>query len=419
MRPAVLPCVAALVTSLAGSELAAREAPPPAGLRLEWSAPAGCPGAREVRELTARVLGRALPGEQPGAVRVQARVTATPRGYTLSIETRSRSGTDLRRLEDARCSVLAEAAAVIAATAVDAGVAPPLRDEPRGAPPRTLPDGGRVLVPLPPGAGPDPGLSPGTGESAAGADPDLSQGTADGEVGDLAPGTADTSAGAELAPGTDPGAAAATDPTAPAPVIDPAAQPDPAPPAAADVPPTKPAPGGPGLVRLGLRLGGVLDLGSVGGPTGGLTLTGAVFRGLWRAELYGLWLAPRTSAIDASTGLRARVDLFAAGARGCVVPRVRTLELPVCGGLEAGVLRGRGVGAPPFRAVTDPLPWVAAGVGPGIAWSPAPRVALIFQAELVVPLLQYAFAVDGDEIYRGAPVAGRATLALELRFRGR
>lgn len=171
-------------------------------------------------------------------------------------------------------------------------------------------------------------------------------------------------------------------------------------------------------VRVGVRVAGVFDVGGTPGPTGGLSLAGALIGRRWRAELYGLWLAARTARPEPTLELGARVGLLAAGLRGCGVPAVGRVEFPLCGGLEAGGLRGAGSGSALVRRAEDTLPWLAVSAGPGLWWSPAPRVGLGLAFDVVVPLLPTRFRVAGyaEDVYTGARVAGRGLLAVELRF---
>ncbi len=430
VRPGLLRVVLAAVALATPGRVVASEAPPGPSLQLEWSAPATCPGAEAVRGMASALLGAPVVATVAASTQVRARVQASAGGFVLTIETRSRGGTDRRRLQDPRCSVLAEAAALIAAAAADpslagrpgasAGVA---EGTGGGAAPGTAP-----TVPPPPGSG---DVDPGTG--------DMSSGTGDGSVpsavvipGDLSPGTG----GTRVVPvDLSPGAGGVTVPPpgdmsrgtggvnvppagdlSPGTGVPPEISAEVEPAAKVDAPASRP---GPARTRLGLRLGGVFDVGSVRAPTGGLALTGAVFGRLWRAELGGLWLAPRTSW-DPESAAGAKVGLFAAALRGCVVPRLGRLEMPVCGGLEGGVVRGRGVGTT-LASRVDSVPWLAVGVGPGLVWSVRPWLALGVQVDLVVPVVATKFTVvkQGvpDIIYEGSPAAGRAALAVEWRFR--
>ena len=406
----------------------AREAPPGPSLQLEWSAPAVCPGADEVRGMASALLGAPVLATGVATTQVRARVQVSAGAFVLTIETRSRGGTDRRRLQDLRCSVLAEAAALIAAAAADPSLAarPVAGGGTHGTggatelspgtdatvPPPPTPGAGGDTTGPPPAAGPGTGgvrvpppvlpddMSPGTGGVRV-PPGDMSPGTGGVRVpppvvvpGDMSPGTG----GVTRAPGG-PGIAAAVE--------------------LAAVDEARPSGPGPARLRFGLRLGGLFDVGSVREPTGGLALTGALFGRLWRAELGGSWLAPRTHR-EPELAVAAKVGLFAAALRGCVVPRLGGLEVPVCGGLEGGVVRGRGVG-PGLASRVDTVLWLAVSAGPGLVWAVRPWVALGVQVDLVVPVVPTKFTVADQgtsrTVYEGSLAAGRAALTVEWRFR--
>jgi hypothetical protein len=170
-------------------------------------------------------------------------------------------------------------------------------------------------------------------------------------------------------------------------------------------------------IRYGMRVAGGVDFGVLPGLAGGMRLTGAAFGRGWRAELRGDFWFPRTATLEA--GIGARVSLWSLGARGCWVPRAdrMRLEFPLCAGFEAGAMRGDPVG----DRIVSPTPtsrvWLAADGSAGLAWSPLRFLALVVQAELVVPILRAGFRIGEDtELHRAGPVAGRALLGVEARF---
>lgn len=356
------------------SPAASSAAPVPAQLHLEWTAPSSCPSATDVRTRVETALRRPTVADGPAAAdgpttRVKARVTPGPRGFSLVLETRAAgSALDVRRMEDRRCGVLADATAVIVATAideVDPNRAPPVLPAP---PTESVPD----LSPAPAAtdapATPAPNLSPAPAPA-----PDLSLGPAE----------------------PPPPAIAAADDLSPAPAR----------------PPQSPAP--PRLAAA-LRLAALGDRGSTPGLAGGLTGGVGLLAGNWRLDLAAVWLAPRpTSPRD---GLTAHIGVLAAQLRGCAVPRLGSLEFPVCLGFEAGGMRGRGSGDA-ITPANDWRPWLAVVVGPTLAWRFTRRLALLVQADLVVPVVRPSFTVDGfGEVYRAGQAAGRAGLGLEVKF---
>ena len=92
------------------------------------------------------------------------------------------------------------------------------------------------------------------------------------------------------------------------------------------------------------------------------------------------------------------------------------LELPVCGGLEAGATQGRAVGVSVRRTASSPF--VAAVATVGLAWPFARRFALWVAVDGWVGLTQPAFTVetlDAWFVTRRGGVDG--VLGLEVRFK--
>jgi hypothetical protein len=105
-------------------------------------------------------------------------------------------------------------------------------------------------------------------------------------------------------------------------------------------------------------------------------------------------------------------------ARGCGVLHARAakLEFPICGGLEAGALVGHGVG---FTVIEDGrLPWLAVDVAAGLAWVPIPRLAVGLRVEPWVALVRGRFTAEqgATELWRPLPLGVRAVAGLEVRF---
>lgn len=135
----------------------------------------------------------------------------------------------------------------------------------------------------------------------------------------------------------------------------------------------------------------------------------------WRVGVRGIVALPRTLA--SAGGRPVRYDAWLVHARGCVVPRLADdrLELPACLAVEAGQLRGRGVGSTPNPRLAE-QPWVALGVGPGLRWVPHHRVALGVELDLVIALLRGGFTVGSEVAQQHAGVGARALLGVEVRL---
>jgi hypothetical protein len=319
---------------------------------LTWQAPAGCPDAAAVRRALAGYLGEGPSAEAGAAVRAVARVTQSGGAYRLVLRTETASGESRRETTADDCAVLVDATAVIVAIAVD--------------PSTVLGRGDAAPRPVEPEPV-EPPSEPAPSEPADPVDP------------------------------VDPG------PTEAAPILAP------------EVPSPVPPPVSP-RVRYGVRVGGGVDLGVLPGLAGGVRVAAAAFGRPWRAELRGDFWFPRTAT--AAEGIGARVSLWSLGARGCGVPAVARagLELPLCAGLESGAMRGDPVG----DRIASPTPsrrfWLAADASAGVAWAPWRFLALVLQAELVVPIVRAGFRVGEMEVHRAGPVGGRGLLGLEARF---
>lgn len=168
-------------------------------------------------------------------------------------------------------------------------------------------------------------------------------------------------------------------------------------------------------IRAVLAASAMVDAGALPGVGVGPNASLGLLRRRLRVELVGGWRAP---VVVRAIGVRdegARVDLFTIGARACGVVRpARVIELPLCGGLETGMLRGRGFGL--ARDRTARLPWSAVVASSGLLWVVSRRFAVSLRTEIGVPLQRHEFAVAGHASFDAvAPVFGRGLLGLEVR----
>lgn len=139
---ATLPEPPALPEPPGPSESSVELEPPPVPVR--WSAPAGCPTPEDVQQGIERRLGRPLADDE---LRLEATVSEVPGGYRLALRTEAAGAVRERAIDSEDCAALADAAALIAALAVDpvavAGVvdlepeaSPTAEPRPARAPPR-------------------------------------------------------------------------------------------------------------------------------------------------------------------------------------------------------------------------------------------------------------------------------------------
>ena len=340
----------------------------PAPAPTLWSAPEACPDEAALRErvelLAPGLLARAGDPRAEIAVEVTRRASDYEAEILLGPD-RERS----QSLVSESCETVADAAALVIAVHLDAVETAEHLAELRAAAGRPPPS--RPTVPtLHPTNNPSP---PPTPERVAPEDPSL------GSLVVAAPNQGATRASSRVNEGRD-------------------------------------DPGRPARLRVGLR--------AFGGPSYGPTdaayaaLGGMLgLAGLrWRVALGGLATPARRVTTDA--GIGARFSSWAVLAHGCFMPDVgqhERIQLPLCGGIELGQLRGRGVeGLAEARAGASP--WIAPSLSQGLWFAPHPRFALGVDASLAIPVLPARFVVDGQEIDQSVPASFRGLIGVELRL---
>jgi hypothetical protein len=216
--------------------------------------------------------------------------------------------------------------------------------------------------------------------------------------------------------------AALIDPTVEPPAPEPDPPPDPIPPVAVPLvvaPPPKPSPPRPppkrpgirGAIRVGAGVG-VGPLPSVApGVIGGAALT-------WRRLRVQLdvahWFA-RPARLENRPDVGGDIRLTTGGARICVLAVMRPIELPLCGAVELGSMRGRGVGLE--QTASTRLLWAALTASAGFIWMPSPWIGVWADAVLVVPVSRPVFEAENvGRIHQPAPAAFAGMLGVEARF---
>ncbi|HET6585371.1 MAG TPA: hypothetical protein VFG69_18060 [Nannocystaceae bacterium] len=190
-------------------------------------------------------------------------------------------------------------------------------------------------------------------------------------------------------------------------------------PAGAPVVATPSPPPAPAKPRSSLRgavsIGGAVGYGALPVVTPEILFGAGLLGRRFRVDLGVAYVVPRQIRSRDERSVSALVQTTYASVRGC--PRFGPPKLDVlpCVAIEAGAIRVQGHGVVDSRTVR--APWLAVALGPGLAWSPVPLVALWARAELVVPWLYPRFEVDGlGSLTRIRPVHGRFALGVELRF---
>lgn len=336
---------------------------------MRWTAPDECPADAFTGALDRLLIGSSL----DAPLRVRATVERTAEGWSIDTAFDAGPGrTGQRTFQALTCRTVAQAAALAIAIAVDPSVldrwvpaGPAETIEGEAGPQQTSPT--PVAVPVAPAA-------------ASPADP-------------RRPGPE----GPTLAP-------RAIEPSAPLGPIEAAT------PTAGDEP-RDPSSRWRGL----LGVAGAVDGGALPGPGLGLAATLGVLHRRVRGEVVGTRRFATQQAATADPQVGGSFTQWSVGARGCGVPRLRAVELPLCLGVEGGRTVGRGIGVPAPR--TSPQPWWAGLVEAGLAWPVRPWLALTARATLAVPVLRQEFSITGlGVVHRVGAIQGRGALGVELRW---
>ncbi|MBL4684635.1 MAG: hypothetical protein JKY37_08615 [Nannocystaceae bacterium] len=364
---------ASLVLALAGPAV---EPSVPTDPVVGWDAPAGCPSSTDVTRAVERYVGRALGNE---AVHAEATIDRDAEaGFRLRLVVSTQQEADVRVLRDSSCSVLADAAALLVAMAVDPdATAKVVAAEPQVAlRTSSVTEANEARADLVPAA--SPGEVPQT-EAAEASEPVDDTETAPDDPGtEVVLGRESDRDSRRCRPGWRQESSRRLAPTCGA---------------------------------LGVSL--PLQLGPL--PRFGPGLSGHAAM-LWprvRLEVGGSYYFQQRTRVDATRGGDFRLSV--GHLRGCGRLGVRKFEFPLCTGVELGALRGKGVGLGTSRE--DRVLWAGLLLDGGLAWSPVRWIALRALAGIVVPVAKYRFRISGvDDVHVAAPVGLRVGIGAEARF---
>ncbi len=334
--------------------------PEPGSLVLRWNAPPSCPPQSALEHRIAALVEAADAGT---GVEAEVELLASDTGYAGTLRLQAPWGESTRPLQAERCETIAEATALLVAITIDPlttdGV---LRTERAQAERSEDPE----TQPTPEDAPAEAVVPP---------------------VAETAPPTATTSPNEDASRSSAP-------------------QDRRSPP-----PPTPRERTTQGLLRVEVSGGlGLL-------PQLGAALAGTVgLRHRWlRVGVHGRYWLPQQVAHPLDPAVTAELRLWSLGVHACAGPRWGAIELPVCGGMDAGAMRGEGRGALP-QTRDEQRPWVALRVGPALVWSPNPRIGLWLGLDLAASALRPRFHItDLGPIHEVGVLSGRALGGLEIR----
>ncbi|HVR20497.1 MAG TPA: hypothetical protein VMS65_12390 [Polyangiaceae bacterium] len=334
-------------------------------LRLEWSAPGGCPNGVEVVDRIETLLGVRIAdlAPEPIVARGTIREVAALR-YELTLETHQRDQRFARSMQAPSCDELSDAGALVLALAIDPTLA---ERQARGS------------------AGTEPGTSalPTESPPAPGAEPKAPPAAAKPRVETL-----DTS-----------------DPR--------------------DEPPPPPPPPPPSRPSWSARIGLVLDLGSVSDLSFGARATVGLGFDAFRLELGALWLPPARTYLPSDDQVAfiegnppergGAIDLVVAQADACYLPFRGDFELEGCAGLELGRLHGAGFGT--STEEDGSALWFGVGAGALARGKATSALSIVVSAAAVVVPQRTEFILENvGTVYRVPTLLGRFGLAIETEF---
>jgi hypothetical protein len=169
-------------------------------------------------------------------------------------------------------------------------------------------------------------------------------------------------------------------------------------------------------LRFGVSALGGVGLGETPQAGGILRARASLLGRVWRVDAQAHYRFERRARLDGGEG-GVRVSGWSVGPRACMVPRLRTVEFPVCGEVMFGELLGRPFGLANER-FTRSL-WATAGVGVGAWWPATEHIAIGADAIGFVAFRRPAFdTLEGTEIVRAAPAGFALVAGAEVRFGG-
>ncbi len=168
-----------------------------------------------------------------------------------------------------------------------------------------------------------------------------------------------------------------------------------------------------GLLRVVTHAG----VGDRPGFFGGVGLVGGLQLRAFRAEAQLDYTVPRTAEQPDDDQISASFQGLHGTLRGCWVSRFERFEIPLCGGIRVGGLRGvarRGADEPEAGWST----WAGATVEPGVVYSPVPRFGIYGGLGVLIAFRRPSFTVGraAGPIYTSSSIGAMVSFGVELKL---
>lgn len=170
----------------------------------------------------------------------------------------------------------------------------------------------------------------------------------------------------------------------------------------------------PRRLRATMRLDGLVGVGQVPAPSGGIAGALGLAATRWSLVATAAWWPRRTTTANAQ-GERAEIGLVTAGLTGCYAMERRAIAIAGCGIAEGGAMigRGRDVAMARRRAIA----YAALGLGPELRWQATPRLGLVVAVEGLALVHRPRFSIEGrGDLYVAPFAAVRSRIGIQLRL---
>ena len=129
----------------------------------------------------------------------------------------------------------------------------------------------------------------------------------------------------------------------------------------------------------------------------------------------GQYSTGRRVSFDPERDVAGVVRLVSGGVRLCPVLGRGSLRIPLCAGVDAGALLGRGTGDALTRPGSAAAPWAGVVLQPGVEVAVSRRVSLWIAVEGVISLYRPSFSVEGtDGVWTAGAGGLRGLLGVQI-----